>query len=212
LVLLAALYLTFCSGTSWYDQANSETILEFLDFDYPPPENEPKKIYPWWCVMGGAQQLALNMAKRLENNNIQFGQKVIGINCTTANAAQILIQGQTKYQGEYAGIFNSTTLGAMQQMDLTNAGLNYGQKQAIRSLGYGASAKVGMKFKYPWWRTLFHINQGGLGHSDLPIRTTVYPSYNINDDLASPAVLLCSYEWSQDAQRIAHIDLQQSQT
>ena len=77
--------------------------------------------------MGGAQQLALSMARKLRNQNIQFGKKVIGIDCTTANAAQVKLQGQKSYKKEkYAGIFTSTTLGAMQQMDLTNAGLNLG--------------------------------------------------------------------------------------
>lgn len=88
-------------------------------------------------------------------------------------------------------------------MDLSKAGLNYGQKQAIRSLGYGASAKVGMKFSRPWWITDFAIGKGGLGRTDLSIRTTVYPSYNLYDGASNSAVLLCSYEWQQDAQRIS---------
>lgn len=42
-----------------------------------------------------------------------------------------------------------------------------------------------------------------LGHSDLTLRTCVYPSYNINDRKGTPAVLFCSYIWQQDAQRIS---------
>ena len=185
------------SGTNWYDQANSETVLEYLDFDYDAEQ------YPnWWCIEGGAQQLAIRMRDKLKDASvIQYSKRITGINASTPNAAQVQID--RRWQGTYTGVFNSTALGCMQQMDLSQAGLNYGQKQAIRSLGYGASAKVGMKFSEPWWITKFGINQGGLGHSDLPMRTTVYPSYNLYDDPGSPAVLLCSYEWQQDAQRIS---------
>jgi hypothetical protein len=46
---------------------------------------------------------------------------------------------------------------------------------------------------------------GGLGHSDLTTRTCVYPSYNIQDDKAKTAVLLNSYTWQQDWQRLASL-------
>jgi monoamine oxidase len=183
------------SGTNWYDQAHSETVLEYLDFDYSDDTL-------WYCIEGGAQQLAFNMADKLKNkSSIAFGSRVTGIDASTRNDVKIQLNGE--WQGAYTGVFNSTTLGCMQQMDLTKAGLNYGQKQAIRSLGYGASAKVGMKFSQPWWRNIFGIIEGGLGHSDLRIRTTVYPSYNLYDPTDGSAVLLCSYEWQQDAQRIS---------
>jgi hypothetical protein len=183
------------SGTNWYDQAHSETVLEYLDFHYSDDTN-------WWCIEGGAQQLAIKMAAKLENpSSISYNSRITGIDASTPNMAQIQLNGQ--WQGAYVGVFNSTTMGCMQKMDLSKAGLSYGQKQAIRSLGYGASAKVGMKFSRPWWITDFGINRGGLGHTDLPIRTTVYPSYNLYDPPKASAVLLCSYEWQQDAQRIS---------
>ena len=101
---------------------------------------------------------------------------------------------------EYAAVFNSTTLASMQRMDLTDAVLNYGTKLAIRSLRYGPSCKVGIKFKYAWWIEKFGISEGGVGSTDLPIRMCIYPSYNIYDE--GEAVLLCSYLWGQDAQRL----------
>ena len=178
-------------------------MLEYLDFNYG--EN-----IKWWCIEGGAQQLAFNMQNKLQiPNSISFGSKITAIDTSVVDNAQIQISGQ--WRGGYAGVFNSTTLGCMQQMDLSKVALTYGQKQAIRSLGYGASAKIGMKFSRPWWIEKFGITNGGLGHSDLPIRTTVYPSYNLYDwstDPSAPkpppsAVLLCSYTWQQDAQRIS---------
>jgi len=103
---------------------------------------------------------------------------------------------------DYFAVFNSTTLGALQRMDLKDAKLRYGTKQAIRSLGYGASCKVGMKFKNAWWKIENNITQGGLAKTDRPLRVCVYPSYSVGDDPNLPAVLLCSYTWAQDAQRI----------
>lgn len=107
---------------------------------------------------------------------------------------------------EYNGVFNTTTLGCLKRMDIKETSLNYTTRQAIRSLGYGPSAKAGIKFKRAWWihdlPDHYKIKRGGLGHSDLSIRTCVYPSYNINDPSTEPAVLLCSYTWQQDAERI----------
>ena len=103
----------------------------------------------------------------------------------------------------YFTVFNGTTLGVLQRMDLSKANLLYGTKQAIRSPTYGASCKVGMRFKTMWWmQDPWNITKGGLGRTDLPLRTCVYPSYNVGDDKDKPGVLLCSYTWAQDARRI----------
>jgi len=106
----------------------------------------------------------------------------------------------------YAGVFNTTTFGCLKRIDTTKAGLNYATKQALRSIRYGAAAKVGIQFKSAWWihkLKSHNIKKGGIGHSDLNMRNCVYPSYNIYDDKSKPAVLLCSYTVQQDAQRIA---------
>ena len=107
----------------------------------------------------------------------------------------------------YAAVFNSTTLASMQRIDLTDAVLNYGTKLAIRSLRYGPSCKVGIKFKKAWWVEDFGI-VGGVGKTDLPLRMCVYPSYNYAD--TGDAVLLCSYLWGQDAQRLGALISKQS--
>lgn len=113
------------------------------------------------------------------------------------------VKGETTPR-EYDAVFNSAPLGSMQRMDLRGLNLNWGTKQAIRALGYGASCKVGIKFKKMWWMSEefgFDI-QGGVAHTDLPIRMCVYPSYNLRDPKDKPGVLLCSYSWSTDAQRM----------
>ncbi|MCJ1270029.1 hypothetical protein MMC22_009922 [Lobaria immixta] len=193
---------TFNGGTHGYSQAFSEMVLGSLDFDYP----STKKI-DWYCIDGGANVLAQEMAKRISQKP-NFCSAITSIkleNKEEIHSIKVGIERQEEglYHKNYAAVFNSTTLGAMQRMDLTGAQLNLGTKQAIRTLNYGASCKVGIRFCKPWWILApHHIDGGGQGKSDLPLRVCVYPSYNIEDDPSKPSVLLCSYTWEQDASRI----------
>ena len=105
--------------------------------------------------------------------------------------------------------------------------LSYTKRVAIRSLNYDTSTKVALKFKTRWWEDPNimpngKIIRGGDSTTDLPIRwvftigrhdisthffhrTVVYPSYGWNlkpgQDLVS-GVILASYVWGQDAQRL----------
>lgn len=196
------------SGTNWYDQAHSETVLESLDFEYD--DNDDIK---WYAILGGAKQLAIRMEDRLANKPEYLSRvtaikdSACGLNLDVditrpACAGDTVVETRT-----YHAVFNSTTLGALKRINTDGvATLGYTTRQAIRSLGYGPSAKVGIKFSRPWWiHDLGHgrcIKKGGQGHSDLSIRTCVYPSYNIDDPDDQPAVLLCSYTWQQDAERL----------
>ena len=219
-------------------------VLESLDFHYPEeklkdsqdskdsenpkdPENskdskdskdstdltDSKKV-KWWCIDGGTNILAQEMAKTM-TGTIQYNNPVTSIGRDkTVNTHNITVGvNGVKLSHKYAAVFNSTTLGAMQRMDLTAAQLNLGTKQAIRTLNYGASCKVGILFSKPWWiLPPYNINHGGVGKTDLPIRVCVYPSYNVGPtkedpyakplDPEKPAVLLCSYTWEQDASRL----------
>ncbi|KAI9695361.1 MAG: hypothetical protein M1836_006481 [Candelina mexicana] len=189
----------------WLETAEGEMVLENLDFDYP--ETPGQQPYKWYCLEGGANILAQEMEKSISNKP-SFGKMVTSIKLEgdgkddPHNMAVELSNGDNV--NKYAAVFNSTTLGAMQRMDLRGAKLNYGTKEAIRTLNYGASCKVGIRFKQAWWIKSdlnLNINKGGLGKTDLPIRVCVYPSYNL-EDLDEPAVLLCSYTWEQDASRM----------
>ncbi|KAI1064514.1 hypothetical protein LB506_008040 [Fusarium annulatum] len=219
---------TMTYGTGWYDQSLTECVLEELDFHTPDMDDDPdnKDVQYWWCIDGGAQEIARRMALKIKKR-IEYNTKVESINAqvplrqqrprgtyTAMKIKTTRTDPKTKMvetrNREYFAIFNSTTLGALQRMELREAGLSWGTKQAIRALGYGASAKVGMKFRTAWWQTEpFNISKGGVARTDLPLRVCVYPSYNIKSnegedkwDPTKPAVLLCSYTWGQDAQRI----------
>ena len=87
-------------------------------------------------------------------------------------------------------------------MNLDELNLNWGTKLAIRNLGYGASCKIGIRFTKMWWMTECGITKGGAAKTDQSIRCCVYPSYNIYDDPEKPGVLLASYTWSAEAEKI----------
>lgn len=173
-------------------------MLESLDFEYD-------KNTKWYCILGGAQQLAKRMEASLQKMPT-YECPVTAIRVMGTMRMEVDFKNGTETKtNTYAGVFNSTALGCLKRIDTSKAGLNYATKQAIRSLGYGPAAKVGIKFKRAWWIHDLgrkNVKKGGLGHSDLTIRTCVYPSYNIYDPPTEPAVLLCSYTWQQDALRI----------
>ncbi|KAG8533189.1 uncharacterized protein KY384_001972 [Bacidia gigantensis] len=206
---------TYSYGTSWYDEALSEMVLEDINFAAP--------LNKWRCVEGGSQEIAKRMYNRV--NADKNGKKTVTFSKRATKLARktltwkdekgkkvpddVVVRVSVKDEDkprEYDAVFNSAPLGAMQRMDLRGLNLNWGTKQAIRSLGYGASCKVGIRFKSLWWLKR-GIIQGGSGKTDLPIRNCVYPSYNIYDydpekGVDKPGVLLCSYTWSQEAQRL----------
>ncbi|KAF4338109.1 amino-acid oxidase [Fusarium beomiforme] len=192
---------TFNGGTDWYDQAHSETVLESLDFEF---SDDTK----WYCVLGGAQQLAKKMEEKLKHKP-KYESPAAVIRATGEMQVDLeIIKGNYESDYQYNAVISTTTLGCLGRMDTRQAGLRYPVKQAIRSLGYGTSCKVAIKFDHAWWiHDLgdFNIREAGLGHSDLSLRTCVYPSYNIYDDKSKTAVLLCSYTWQQDSDRIGSL-------
>lgn len=112
----------------------------------------------------------------------------------------------------YAAVFNTTTMGCLERMDLTGLKLESQQTSGvpvgetllmgIRALSYDRAAKVAIKFSKPWWAD-YNITDGGVSSSDLPVSNVVYPSWN--DGPEKPAVLMVSYSWSQDAGRMGSI-------
>ncbi|MCJ1403500.1 hypothetical protein MMC11_006723 [Xylographa trunciseda] len=201
---------TFGSGTLNYDESFAEVVLGSLDFDYY--SGKPGKSVEWRCVEGGAQLIAEGMRATLKQGDVKFESRVTKIkrDWKTKGHNKMIVRVGPPMDNEadedrrhYAAVFCSTTLAAMQRMDLTSAVINYGAKLAIRALRYGVSCKIGIKFKEAWWIKDFGIDCGGVSSTDRSLRVCVYPSYNIRDDEDKAAVLLCSYTWGQDAQRLS---------
>jgi hypothetical protein len=191
--------LTMHRGTNWYDQAFSESVLESLDFQYLPNTD-------WRCILGGTGELANRMKGSLcDQSSLHLNSRVTKIEAVAPTGMKVSVNNDDENSLEYDAVFSTVPFGCLRQIDTRGANLKYPVKQAMRTLSYGPTAKVGIKFSRAWWmHDLFENNlkKAGQGHSDLGIRTCVYPSYNIEDPAGTPAVLLCSYTWQQDALRL----------
>ncbi|KAK6526016.1 hypothetical protein TWF281_011057 [Arthrobotrys megalospora] len=208
---------TLDSATGWFNLALSEAVLESFTFNSPqvylnPDENGHEhnhEISPkaqWYCVEGGTGEVIRRLNDKVSGEP-EYNRVVIGMKLNKDAPENEKMEVYLKDSHEprkYHSVINTTTLGCAARMDLKNVGLQTGQKSAIRMLRYSASTKIGVKFTDPWWtQKPFVINEGGVASSDLySARMCVYPSYNINDPPNRPAVLLASYCWGQDAERV----------
>ena len=195
---------TINTASGLFDQAFSESVIDSFDFDAP---TGPGGHEDWTCILGGTEAVSQAMQRQIKGP-IKCNKRVhkISIDHSNLDDANMRVEcsGEPNPRDSYVTVFNTTSLGCLQRMDLTGLDLHPSQKDAIRCLHYDDSAKVAIKFKYPWWIQDCGINKGGVASTDLPLRTCVYPSYNL-DDSNKNAVLLCSYTWSQDALRIGSV-------
>ncbi|RPB09826.1 amine oxidase [Morchella conica CCBAS932] len=201
------------TSSGLFDQAFSETVIDSLDFEFDDDVD-------WFCIEGGTKKVTEALLKKIQTQpemytsvtRIALERDCFGNNDENKMLVDMVSPlGKTETR-EYDTVFNTTTLACAARIDLTGAELHPAQKDAIRALHYDASCKVGIRFKTAWWITRCGITQGGAASSDLPLRTCVYPSYNLEDDHSAPTVLLASYTWAQDAQRIASLISQDSPT
>lgn len=110
------------------------------------------------------------------------------------------------HSATYTHVITTTALPCLKAVDLSKAQLTVPQKAAIRSLAYGPSTKIGVKFKSAWWTNPVVMRRyagrgpitAGQSATDLMSRTIVYPSYGDTEDDRSH-VLLASYAWTSDA-------------
>ncbi|KAI4864526.1 hypothetical protein F4820DRAFT_470475 [Hypoxylon rubiginosum] len=190
------------TSTSLFDQAFSESVVDSFDFDNPEGDVD------WFCIEGGTSLLTDAMARGV-SQPVQTGKRVdaISIDYASPDNGNMSVQcaGEPEPRAGFSSVFNTTSLGCLGRMDLRGLELHPSQKDAIRCLHYDDSVKVALKFSYPWWIVDCDITQGGVSTTDLPLRTCVYPSYNLADGPDKPAVLLASYTWAQDARRLSSL-------
>ncbi|KAK6357702.1 hypothetical protein TWF718_002011 [Orbilia javanica] len=187
------------TSTNLFDQAFSESVIDSFDFNGE---------VPWYCIDGGTTLLTEAMVRKL-NTDIQTNKRVeaISIDRKSGEDGNMLVKcaDENEWRTGYSTVFNTAALGCLGRMDLSGLELHPSQKDAIRSLHYDHSVKVALKFKYPWWIKDCGITKGGVASTDIPLRTCVYPSYNLDTPLDQPAVLLASYTWAQDAARMGSL-------
>ena len=181
------------SASGWFDQAFSEQVFESLAFDYTDPGDSKENSYvDWFCIEGGTGELITEMVKKLDQSKIKTLHRVNKISLEPKYGAQAPMEvtydiyaldehKQAKKQKSdkpltttYSAIINTTTLGALQKIDLTGLPLTYGLKTAIRVLRYDTSTKVGIRFKEMWWKDQkephLDISLGGVAKTDMPLR------------------------------------------
>jgi monoamine oxidase len=156
---------------------------------------------------GGSHVLADYMTKYIRstaedpNTLINFKKSVTSIS-EVSNGMNVSVRGESTPR-TYSHVISTIPLPCLRTIDLSGAGLNVMQKNALRKLQYGPSTKIGIRFKTAWWWTRFGI-VGGQSFTDLPIRTIVYPSYGVDSDTPS-TVLIASYCWTNDAERLGSL-------
>ncbi|KAI0380166.1 FAD/NAD(P)-binding domain-containing protein [Hypomontagnella monticulosa] len=189
------------TSTNLFDQAFSESVMDSFDFDYPEP-------YDWYCIDGGTTLLSEAMTEKI-TTKVQTNKRVESISIDRGSLEDgnmsVKCADETSPRSGYSTVFATPALGCLARMDLRGLELHPSQKDAIRSLHYDDSVKVALQFSYPWWIKDCGITTGGVASTDLPLRTCVYPSYNIHDGEGKPAVLLASYTWAQDATRMGSL-------
>ncbi|KAI6045465.1 hypothetical protein EDC04DRAFT_2559545 [Pisolithus marmoratus] len=190
------------SSTKWYDRALTEEVLESMAF--AKISGSDFGDVDWLCFDGGSQALTTKMAEvittEIENDPISRTRKIVIRNAGVA----ITVHNEPK-QRVYSHVISTIPLPVLRTLDLKDAGLNVKQKNALRQFEYGPSVKIAIRFKEPWWTTKLGI-VGGQSFTDLPIRTIVYPSYGVDSDSPS-TVLIASYSWTTDAERLGSLTM-----
>lgn len=131
---------------------------------------------------GGSEIVHRAMTEVLTSKPVLYQRATVFEESDDGNSITVTFDGrrnpnpsaQTVAKRKYSNIISTMTFACLRMVDLKNAGLNYGQKNAIKSLMYTPSIKVGMQFKSAWWERLGIV--GGQSSTDLPIRDCVYPS------------------------------------
>ncbi|KAF8594150.1 hypothetical protein BDV93DRAFT_459584 [Ceratobasidium sp. AG-I] len=216
---------TFDSATGLYNQGFVESVLDSLDFGWPTANVaakpfpgpyvkvsgfEDKDLAPWVCIDGGSDRFIDAMVKSIKTKP-EIQRRVTRISETNDQSPMVVEwkEGDILRKKSYSQVICTAPLGCVASIDLKDANLLYNQKVAIRSLQYDASTKVAVKFAKRWWEDPELMGEdgwfkAGTSKTDLPIRSCVYPSYGHNCPPENPpsGVLMTSYTWAQDAQRL----------
>ncbi|CAG7850867.1 Putative bifunctional amine oxidase DDB_G0291301 Includes: RecName: Full=Putative sarcosine oxidase; Short=PSO; Includes: RecName: Full=Putative L-amino-acid oxidase [Serendipita indica DSM 11827] len=192
---------TFDSGTTFYDSAMLEMLMESMDFEWPVPPGEEVK---WYCVQGGSGVIAERMKAKVKN--IEMGKEVTKISANLVSghheweSVDVEVNHDPTSKRRYDHVISTMPFGCFRNIDTSECHLTWDLEVAIRCLKYSNSTKVGMKFKSRWWEK--HGQRGGVSKTDGPTRCIVYPSYGIDGE---DATMIVSYTWAQDATRLGSL-------
>ncbi|KAH8759451.1 L-amino acid oxidase [Diaporthe sp. PMI_573] len=184
---------TMNDATGHYDMYSvPQAVLEEWIF-------QSTSIDHWTCIRGGMDMITKGMTLVIKSKP-QMHNKVTDIRAGDKSTLRVIVNHTVEYN--YSHVVSTVPLGPLQAINLTELELGYFQNNAIRTLNYDPSTKVGIKFKTRWWENLpSGAFQGGQSFTDLPIRRAVYPSYGLNVT-GAPGTMIGSYVWGQDASRL----------
>ena len=166
-----------------------------MDFHYPTETGLPPE---WYRVSGGTSQVVQTMSTGLVHKPLleHRVKSIVHEPDQCDYPMSVHVDGEDVPR-QYSAVFSTAPLPCLRRMHLGPGTLSAQQRAAVQSVHYDDSTKIAVRFRTPWWRTIFCIS-GGQATTDLPIRTCVYPS----DD---STVLLCSYTWGQDAHQMGSL-------
>jgi monoamine oxidase len=198
---------TFDKSSGWYDRALTETVLEDVAFGWQPGPDPPPT--QWFCIDGGAHQIAECMAKYISSRKpdvITFNSKVTSIAFNGKSGIDVTTNHAHHHQ--FSHVISTIPLPVLRTLDLSKAELSPMQANALRELNYGPAVKVGLQFRTAWWTTGTDLEGkplnivGGQSYTDRPLRTIVYPSFG-NVQAGETTTLIASYCWTEDATRMS---------
>ncbi|KAF8125406.1 hypothetical protein EV363DRAFT_1350526 [Boletus edulis] len=155
--------------------------------DHNPPANAGEPLDDWI-------DLAVDQYKTIDDPSEPRTR-------ITIPSVAVQVNGGETYN--YSHVISTLPLSVLRTIDLSGAGLNVVQKNAVRALEYTAATKVAILFKTNWWTTKLGI-VGGQTLTDLPIGTIVYPSYGVDSNTPSK-VLIASYVAKADASHLGSL-------
>ncbi|EAU89602.1 L-amino acid oxidase [Coprinopsis cinerea okayama7 len=196
------------SRTGLFDQSLTETVLASLVFMDP---NKANQEVGWFCFDGGSEVLHEEIRKKLSTQPklhmraVQIKEeedgKCIAVEFDSRRDPRPSAQGRSVKK--FSNVICTMSFACLRMVDLDGLYLSYGQRNAIRTLAYTPSIKIGIQFKTAWWEKLGI--EGGQSSTDRPIRDCVYPSYP--SDSTHPGskysnCMIAAYNGMQDSQRL----------
>ncbi|KIK68716.1 hypothetical protein GYMLUDRAFT_92222 [Collybiopsis luxurians FD-317 M1] len=191
---------SFDTSTGSYDSAFTETVLDAIAFGWNPSSDLLIRT-PWFCIDGGAFQIADTM-----HQAFVFNKRVTSIKANSEVGMSVTTDLYEEHR--FSHVISTIPLPVMRTIELSEAGLSIMQANALRTLNYSPSTKIGMQFHTAWWTTATDNSGsplniiGGQTYTDTPLRTVVYPSFG-NVKAGKTTTLIASYCWTEDAARLA---------
>ena len=166
-----------------------QTSLGRLSSKSPYDYRSQCKVIIDYLTRGGAERIALAMAKQLREASTPTGRilqnkRVSKISPTRdrtefskgegalfGRRRRPKTQMHVHVEGEedprvYDHVLSTISLGALRLIDLEDCNLSWRLRESLRSLQYGASVKVGIRFTYRWWEAPGHGHIGGVTATD----------------------------------------------